>query len=336
MKTPDYLWKTWHPLALLLSPLSLLFLLISMLRRAAYRLHLKKVYRAPAPVIIVGNISVGGTGKTPLVIWLCRYLTRIGYRPGVVLRGYGGSATHWPQQVLAGSDPDIVGDEAVVIASETGCPVCADPDRAEAVRELLKYHPCDVVISDDGLQHYALARDIEIAVVDGERRFGNGMLLPAGPLRESVSRLRTVDFVIFNQHCSPGYHCIELAAEKLVNLATGEELRIEVMSGHKVHAVSGIGNPGRFYQLLSDAGMQIDIHSYPDHHDFTAADIEFSDDLAVIMTAKDAVKCRPYATDKHWYLKLKVQPSASFIRQFTATLRLKSHSNHTQSKYEAE
>ena len=336
MKTPDYLWKAWHPLALLLSPLSLLFLFISMLRRAAYRLHLKKVYRAPAPVIIIGNISVGGTGKTPLVIWLCRYLTRIGYRPGVVLRGYGGRATHWPQQVLAGSDPGIVGDEAVVIASEAGCPVCADPDRSEAVRELLKHHPCDVIISDDGLQHYALARDLEIAVVDGERRFGNGMLLPSGPLREPVSRLRRVDFVILNQHCSPGYHCMRLAPGYLVNLATGEERRIGVMSGHKVHAVSGIGNPGRFYQLLGDAGIQVDENSYPDHYDFTAADIAFSDDLAVIMTAKDAVKCRPYATDRHWYLKLNVQPSASFIRQFTATLRLKSDSNHTQNKHETE
>ncbi len=326
MKTPDYLWKPWHPLALLLFPLSLLFLLISMLRRAAYRLHLKKVYRAPVPVIIVGNISVGGTGKTPLVIWLCRYLARIGYRPGVVLRGYGGTAAHWPQQVRPGSDPDIVGDEAVVIASEAGCPVCADPDRAGAVRELLKHHPCDVIISDDGLQHYALARDIEIAVIDGERRFGNGLLLPAGPLREAVSRLGTVDFVIMNQRCSPGYHCMRLAPGHLSNLATGEELSIEEMGGSRVHAVSGIGNPGRFYQLLIDAGMQVEEHSYPDHHNFTAADIEFNDDLAVIMTAKDAVKCRHYATDKHWYLKLKVQPSADFIRQFTSTLRLKSHS----------
>ena len=323
MKTPGYLWKAGHPLALLLSPLSLLFLLISTLRRAVYRLHLKKVYRAPVAVIIVGNISVGGTGKTPLVIWLCHYLSRIGYYPGVVLRGYGGTATHWPQQVTADSDPDDVGDESVVIASETSCPVYVDPERAGAVRELLKHHPCDVVISDDGLQHYALARDVEIAVIDGERRFGNGMLLPAGPLREPVSRLRTVDFVIMNKLCIPGYHCIRLAPGNLVNLATREERRIEEMSGHRVHAVSGIGNPGRFYQLLSNAGMQVGEHSYPDHHNFTAADIEFDDDLAVIMTAKDAVKCRPYATDRHWYLKLRVQPSADFIRQFSATLRLK-------------
>jgi len=325
MKTPDYLWKAWHPLALLLSPLSLLFLLVSMLRRAVYRLHLKKVYRAPAPVIIVGNISVGGTGKTPFVIWLCHYLTRIGYRPGVVLRGYGGTATRWPQQVRADSDPHIVGDEAVVIATETDCPVCAGPDRAGAVRELLKHHSCDVVISDDGLQHYALARDMEIAVVDGERLFGNGLLLPAGPLREPVSRLRTVDFVIMNQHCNPAYHCIRLAPGHLINLATGEERRIEEMSGSRVHALSGIGNPGRFYQLLSDAGMQVQENSYADHHNFTASDIAFDDELAVIMTAKDAVKCRPYATDKHWYLKLRVQPSAEFIRQFTSTLRLKAN-----------
>ncbi|HBH35354.1 MAG TPA: tetraacyldisaccharide 4'-kinase [Gammaproteobacteria bacterium] len=319
------MWQARHPLALLLSPLSLLFLLISRLRRAAYQLHLKKVYRAPAPVIVVGNISVGGTGKTPLVIWLCRHLTHIGYRPGVVLRGYGGTATRWPQQVLAGSDPDVVGDEAVVIASETACPVCVDPNRARAARELLEHHPCDVIISDDGLQHYALARDIEIAVIDGERRFGNGLLLPAGPLREPVSRLRTVDFVIMNQPCSPDYHCIALAPGHLTNLATGEVRRIEEMKGSRVHAVSGIGNPGRFYQLLIDAGMQVDENSYPDHHKFSAADIGFNDDLAVIMTAKDAVKCRPYATDKHWYLKLDVQPSADFISQFTATLELKTN-----------
>ena len=325
MKTPDYLWKPRHPLALLLSPLSLLFLLISMLRRAAYRLHLKKVYRAPVAVIIVGNISVGGTGKTPLVIWLCHYLTRIGYHPGVVLRGYGGAATQGPQQVMADSDPEDVGDESVVIASETDCPVYVDPDRSGAVRELLRRHPCDVIISDDGLQHYALARDVEIAVIDGKRRFGNGMLLPAGPLREPVSRLRTVDFVIMNQLCTPGYHCIRLSPGDLTNLATGEVQRIEEMNGHRVHAVSGIGNPGRFYELLTDAGMQVEEHSYPDHHNFTAADIEFDDDLAVIMTAKDAVKCRHYATDRHWYLKLRVQPSADFIRQFTSTLRLKAN-----------
>lgn len=325
MNTPGYLWKPWHPLALLLAPLSLLFLLVSMLRRAAYRLHLKKIYRAPVPVIIVGNISVGGTGKTPLVIWLCHYLTRIGYQPGVVLRGYGGSAVHWPQQVKTDSDPGVVGDEAVVIAAESGCPVYADPDRPEAVRKLLRRHPCDVVVCDDGLQHYALARDMEIAVIDGERRFGNGMLLPAGPLREPVSRLRSVDFVIMNQHCRSGYHCIALAPGDLVNLATGEVQRIEEFSGHRVHAVSGIGNPGRFYQLLSDAGLLVEEHSYPDHHNFTAADIEFDDDQVVIMTAKDAVKCRSYATHRHWYLQLEVQPSAEFIRQFSATLKLKTN-----------
>lgn len=325
MKTPGYLWKARHPLAFLLYPFSLVFMLVSWCRRAAYRLRLVTQYRAPVAVIIVGNISVGGTGKTPLVIWLCHYLKRLGYRPGVVLRGYGGTATHWPQQVRADSDPVVVGDEAVVIAQESGCPVCADPERAEAVRELLRFHSCDVIISDDGLQHYALERDMEIAVIDGERRFGNGRLLPAGPLREPVSRLRKVDFVITNQFCTPGYHCMRLAPGDLVNLASGEQKRIEEMSGHKVHAVSGIGNPGRFYQLLSDAGVQVDQNSYPDHHNFSAADIEFSDDLPVIMTAKDAVKCKPFASDKHWYLKLKVQPSADFIRQFTSTLRLKAN-----------
>ncbi|MEN8212790.1 MAG: tetraacyldisaccharide 4'-kinase [Pseudomonadota bacterium] len=323
MKTPDYLWKAWHPLALLLSPLSLLFLAVTRLRRAAYSLHLKKVYRAPVPVIIVGNISVGGTGKTPLVIWLCRYLLRQGYKPGVVLRGYGGDASHWPQQVRSDSDPAIVGDEAVVIAAESGCPVCADPDRTEAVQELLRCSPCDVIISDDGLQHYALARDIEIAVIDGERRFGNGLLLPAGPLREPVSRLRKVDLVIINQHCSEGFHCLHLAPDQLVNLATGEKRSIDAISGSRVHAVSGIGNPARFYRLLTDAGIEIKEHSYPDHHRFAAADILFDDELPVIMTAKDAVKCRPYATSRHWSLLLKVQPSTEFVLQFTSLLKLR-------------
>lgn len=323
MKTPGYFYKSRHPLAILLYPLSVVFLLVSLLRKAAYRLRLVKVYRAPVPVIIVGNISVGGTGKTPLVIWLCHYLSQLGYRPGVVLRGYGGTATQWPQQVRADSDPVVVGDEAVVIAQQSGCPVSADPKRTAAVRELLKFHACDVIISDDGLQHYALARDIEIAVIDGERRFGNGLLLPAGPLREPVSRLHKVDFVIMNQSCTAGRHCMRLVPGCLVNLSSGEQMLIGEMRGLRVHAVSGIGNPKRFYQFLEEAGLQVDEHGYPDHHNFSVEEITFKDDLAVIMTAKDAVKCKPYATDKHWYLKLEVQPSADFIRQFTATLGLK-------------
>jgi tetraacyldisaccharide 4'-kinase len=326
MKSPEHVWYSWNPLALLLAPLSLLFALISRLRRSAYQLRLLKIYEAPVPVIVVGNISVGGTGKTPLVVWLCRYLVRLGYSPGVILRGYGGSAEHWPQQVRGDSDPEVVGDEAVLIAARSGCPVCAAPDRAEAARELLRNHRCDIIVSDDGLQHYALGRDIEIAVVDGQRRFGNGLRLPAGPLREPLSRLRGVDFVILNPPCRTGFHCIELSAGTLVNIATGKQQSLESMRGERVHAVCGIGNPARFYRLLSDAGIEVEEHSYADHHHYTEADISFGDGLAVIMTAKDAVKCRPYAKQNHWCLELNVQPSADFIRQFGATLRLKSNS----------
>lgn len=323
MKTPGYFWKPWHPVALFLFPLSLLMRLLVFIRRLAYRLRLLPVYHSPVPLIVIGNLTVGGTGKTPLVIWLCHHLRSLGYRPGVVLRGYGGKATRWPQQVRADSDPQVVGDEAVVIAEQAKCPVCASPERADAARALLEHADCDVIISDDGLQHYALGRDIEIVVIDGERRFGNGMLLPAGPLREGIRRLRHVDFVIVNGHCEEAEHCMHVAPGQLVNLMTGETAALGNYRGQHVHLVSGLGNPQRFIDMLREAGLEVEPHLYPDHHAYSLKDLAFDDDLPVIMTAKDAVKIRPFADRRCWYLGLEVRPPADVINQVVTALKMK-------------
>lgn len=322
MNSPGYFWKRWHPFALLLFPLSLLMRLLVFTRRLAYRLRLLPVYHPPVPVIVVGNLTVGGTGKTPLVIWLCKHLHSLGYSPGVVIRGYGGKATSWPQQVRADSDPQVTGDEAVVIAEQTGCPVCASPNRADAARALLEHAACDVIVSDDGLQHYALGRDIEIAVIDGERRFGNGMLLPAGPLREGVNRLRQVDFVIVNGHCRENEHCMHLDPGQLVNLVSGETVPLQDFSGQRVHLVTGLGNPQRFIEMLNQAGLEPESHLFPDHHDYHHEDLAFDEELPVIMTAKDAVKIRPFADRRCWYLVLEVRPPVNVINQVVTALEM--------------
>ncbi|MEJ2307686.1 MAG: tetraacyldisaccharide 4'-kinase [Gammaproteobacteria bacterium] len=323
MKTPAYFWKKWHPVALLLSPLSLLMWVVVAIRRLLYDLRIFRVHRCSVPVIVVGNLTVGGTGKTPLVIWICNHLKKLGYNPGVVLRGYGGTAASWPQQVRRDSDPHVVGDEAVVIAAETGCPVCAGPDRVDAAKALVQHARCDVILSDDGLQHYALGRDIEIVVIDGERRFGNGLLLPAGPLREGVGRLRRADFIIINGNCSDNEHCMQQMPGEVINLETGETMALEEWSGRMVHLVSGIGNPARFIDMVRGAGIETDQRLFPDHHDYGPGDLEFNDDLPVLMTAKDAVKVRPFADNRFWYLKLRVDPSATFVHQVVTALIMK-------------
>ena len=239
----EFLEKMWyerHPASTLLTPLSWLYRLCIRIRRIGFRSGLLSTYRAPVPVIVVGNITVGGTGKTPLVIWLVQYLRSVGFTPGIISRGYRGRAKTWPQQVRADGDPEVVGDEAIVLARRTDCPLAVGPSRAENVEALLRHSDCDIVISDDGLQHYRLERDVEILVVDGIRRFGNGRCLPAGPLREPLSRLSEIALVVNNGIASRGEFEMKIVASKLRALnGSGVQLELEEFTGKAVNAVAG-------------------------------------------------------------------------------------------------
>ena len=289
--------------AVLLWPLSLLFGLVARIRRFLYRNNVLKSVGLSVPVIVVGNISVGGTGKTPLVAQLVELLRDAGYKPGVVGRGYGGQSTQWPRSVMADSDPVQVGDEPVLLARRCRCPVVVGPDRVAAAQLLYTTYDCNVIISDDGLQHYRLRRDIEIAVVDGFRRFGNAACLPAGPLREPPSRLREVDFVVSNGAARGQEYLMSLCGEIALNLhdpcitATLVSFRQST-----VHAVAGIGDPWRFFDHLRRARLRLIEHPFPDHYVFRAGDLHFREDLPVLMTEKDAVKCHGIAPDNGWYV----------------------------------
>jgi tetraacyldisaccharide 4'-kinase len=301
--------------------LSLIFGAVAGIRRLGYRLGVWRIQRFPVPVIVVGNITVGGTGKTPLVTWLAQHLRRLGWRPGIVSRGYGGKATQWPQQVRADSDPTSVGDEAVMLAALTGRPMCVGPDRPAAVQALLAHTDANIVISDDGMQHYALARDLEIAVIDGERRLGNGFLLPAGPLREPKSRLDRVDLVVVNGQGREGEFSMKLFQPSVRALADDSTMDISELAGRAVHAIAGIGNPQRFFQLLTRHGIEVEPHPFPDHHPFDAQDLEFDDDLPILMTEKDAVKCRRLPCRDCWVVHVDAQPDAGFVHRLNTALK---------------
>ncbi len=321
MKRLDHYWYTRSPWLLLLTPLSLLFRVVVGARRLAYRVGIKRSTRVSLPVIVVGNITVGGTGKTPLVVWLAGYLREKGYAPGIVSRGYGGTASHWPQQVRADSDPAVVGDEAVLLAATTGCPMAVAPDRVAAAQALVDQGGCDVIISDDGLQHYALQRDIEIAVIDGVRRFGSGFLLPAGPLREPLKRLQQVDLVVVNGLGDGDEHRMTLQQSDAHNLQDPDRVcALQGFCSQRVHAVAGVGHPERFFRALQQAGLQLDSHTFPDHHAFRPEDIRFGDGRPVIMTEKDAVKCRHFATQDDWYVPVEASLSGKFREQLDALL----------------
>ena len=321
MKRLDYYWYTRSPWLVLLTPLSLVFRLIVGLRQLAYKCGIRRSTRVSVPVIIVGNITVGGTGKTPLVAWLANYLRSKGYKPGIISRGYGGQASSWPQQVRPDSDPAVVGDEAALLATKTGCPMAVAPDRVAAANALINHSDCDVILSDDGLQHYALQRDIEIAVIDGVRRFGTGFLLPAGPLREPVGRLQEVDLIVVNGLGKGEEHPMRMLLGGVRNLLDPCKVcAIEAFRSQTVHAVAGIGNPERFFRSLQDAGLQVEPHSFPDHYRYRPGDIRFDDDRPVFMTEKDAVKCRHFAAKNDWFVPVEVRMSDEFCASLDEVL----------------
>jgi tetraacyldisaccharide 4'-kinase len=305
MSVQSWLNRIWYDRAAppwWLLPLSFVYGGVVESRRYLYAKRLRKSTRMASPVVVVGNLSVGGTGKTPLVCWLVGRLTDLGFKPGVVTRGYGGSSRN-VRLIDSSDDPNVVGDESVLLARRTGAPVAIGHDRPGA-SQLLLNAGCDVVVSDDGLQHYGLARDCEIVVVDGDRRFGNGWLLPAGPLRESKSRLAAADAVVVNggRALLDGALSMRLEAKSALSLIGGAVKVLDEFAGRSVHAVAGIGNPERFFNMLRAHGIEVVGHPLPDHARLQAADISFTDDRPVLMTEKDAVKCERIAGPHHWYV----------------------------------
>jgi tetraacyldisaccharide 4'-kinase len=300
-------WQRRGPVALLLFPLALLFGFLSGLRRVLYRTGLLKSYRLPVAVIVVGNITAGGTGKTPACIWLAEMLSRKGRRPGIVSRGYGGGA-QGTCEVHPESPARWAGDEPVLLRQRTGCPTFIGRDRVAAARALLAAYPqCDVMISDDGLQHYRLQRDIELALMDG-RGAGNGWLLPAGPLREPISRLQRVDALVLNgsaenRYAAPRVFRMRLDGVRFHLLDLAEQTCLaDDLAGLRLHACAGIGVPARFFDHLSALGLVFVAHPFSDHHRFTSADLAFSDCDALLMTEKDAIKCQGLTKCPIWVL----------------------------------
>lgn len=300
----ERIWSGSSLVYLLLLPLSWLYGLVSGLIRLSYRCGLRKSWRAPVPVVVVGNLTAGGNGKTPMVIWLVEQLQQRGYRVGVVSRGYGGKAEAYPLLLNASTTTQQAGDEPVLIFQRTAAPVAISPKRCEAVQALLKQQPLDVVITDDGLQHYALQRDFELVVIDGVRRFGNGWWLPAGPMRERASRLNSVDALIANGGVAqPGEIAMRLQARDAVNVASGER-RPAVELPHVV-AMAGIGHPPRFFATLEKLGVEVEKEvAFADHQEYQHDPLAVlvSSGQTLLMTEKDAVKCRAFAQPNWWYL----------------------------------
>lgn len=323
MQRLESIWYGDHPMASCVAPAAWLFSAGVALRRRLYQMKVLPTTRLSVPVIVIGNITVGGTGKTPLVIWAAELLRQRGYLPGIVSRGYLGQAKQWPQQVRPDSDPRMVGDEPVMLARRCQCPVVASgPARAAAAAALVQHSGCDVVLSDDGLQHLALARDMEIVVIDGERRFGNGRCLPAGPLREPVSRLKSADFVIVNGESADAGIVMRLEAGAPTSLSDpARQTTFSTFREAPVHAVCGIGNPGRFFRQLESKGLEIIPHRYPDHHAFQPGDLIFDDDYPLLMTEKDAVKCARFASDRMWYVPVNAVLPSTFPGEFLQSLQ---------------
>lgn len=322
----------WHRKSIftyVLLPFSWLFQLICIVRRWYYSRNRQQDFQVP--IIIVGNISLGGTGKTPLVGWLVHFLQNQGFNPGIVMRGYGGQGKLIAVNSL--SDAKVVGDEALLLVRKCNCPIVIGRDRTQAVKTLLAQSPqVDLVICDDGLQHYALERDLEIAVIDGKRRFGNGYCLPAGPLRESPQRLKQVDFVVTNgEPHKDEWEMTTALSSKAYRVSQSEHGRsLDDFRGQTVHAVAGIGNPERFFLMLQAKGINIIKHCFDDHHFFSGSDLRFQDNLPILMTEKDAVKCSSFAPSEAWFIPLEVHMPEAFsillLRRINSGQKIAGHS----------
>ncbi|MDO8292887.1 MAG: tetraacyldisaccharide 4'-kinase [Gallionella sp.] len=344
MSSLEHHWYRITPLHLILFPLSLLFRLLVALRRALYRGGILSSYKLAVPVIVVGNISVGGTGKTPLTLALAQQLGDRGWHPLIVSRGYGGGAQQ-PRQVDADSAAQQVGDEPLLMAQRNLCPVWIGKDRAAAAQAALQAHPqCDVVLCDDGLQHYRLQRDAEVAVIDGARGFGNGFMLPAGPLREPVTRLQSVDAVVINgsetsaadlfkqgaMNLAPtiGQYAMRLSGEIFHNLLDpGKMAAASHFHTLNNHAVAGIGHPPRYFRHLQTLGIAFTPHTFPDHHPYSADDLAFAGCDAILLTEKDAVKCAAFADARYWVLRVDAQLDSALIDHILR--KIESHGRKT-------
>ena len=316
-------WYQGHPALSVLRPLEALYRRVVTSKRERFIKGHGEIYRSPVPVVVVGNITVGGTGKTPLILFLIEHCRARGLRVGVVSRGYGATPSTLPWRVAAGDSPAQAGDEPLLIVQRTGVPLMIDPDRGRAVQALLAQESLDLILSDDGLQHYRLARDLELVLIDAARGLGNGRCLPAGPLREPAERLQTVDAVLRNgAHAdSPDGYAFRLKPTALINLASGERRELtHFQPGQAMHAVAGIGNPQRFFTTLEALNWRPTAHPFADHARLDAEQLNFSPDLPVVMTEKDAVKCRAFAKPHWWYLAVDAVPTPAFVEWLDAQL----------------
>jgi len=310
-------WYKRSAVSLTLWPLSILYRGLMALRSGSYRSGLRSPYTPPVPVVIIGNITVGGSGKTPLVLWTLQWLQASGWRPGAISRGYGAAVGAEPIAVNADSNPYEVGDEPVLLAQRSGYPVVVCTKRAAAARFIIDHYDCDVIVSDDGLQHLGLGRCLEVVVIDGQRRFGNGFCIPAGPLREPLARLQSVELRVCNGNPRAGEIPMRLVPDTLVNVVSGEACGASEMAALKAkrcEAVAGIGNPNAFFTSLRNLGFTFTEHAYADHHRYTSHDLERIGvgQRAIIMTEKDAVKCRQFRYADCWYLPITAEPGPEY------------------------
>ena len=307
---------SWYKKSLwlyLLYPFSFIFSYLTSRRRRKYIKNKKISYKSDIPIVVVGNLTIGGTGKTPLVKYIANELADRGYKPGIVSRGYGGKFKE-TLHVTSETSVKETGDEAQILA-KLNFPFYIDKNRVRAVKKLIKDHDCDVIISDDGLQHYKMGRHVEIAVIDGKRRFGNNLTFPAGPLREPKNRLSSVDFIVNNSGpTEEGEYLMNISPSKFVHLKSGKSYSVDKWPMHnQIHAVAGLGNPGRFFDLLDKLGFDSIRHPFPDHHNFSSSDIFYLDHLPIVMTEKDASKCKDFDNNKIWYLTIDADVTNKFI-----------------------